>query len=247
MLTATCEFSRFDDYNRTSAGEQVLLNSNGGAIALLTTTRLVYSTPNYILNDKFYNCVFSRDENDEHLCFGDIMRLTKVNSGSGTNKRNFTLLGDPALKLAIPENDVKTLTLNNVSIDQVTDTIKALSKITITGKVIKYDGSDYSNFNGIIYPTVYDKPVNITTLSNDGGSPLTFKLQNNILYRGKSSVTDGEFSFSFIAPKDINYSYGNGKISYYYNDNDVDGNGYFKEVQLPWMRFLSLSKMQCKL
>lgn len=230
MLTATCEFSRFDDYNRISAGEQVLLNPNGGAIALLSTTRLVYSTPNYILNDKFYNSIFTRDENNEHLRLGDVMRLTKVNSGSGTNKRNFTLLGDPALTLAIPENDVKTLTLNNVSVTQTTDTIKALSKITITGKVIKVDGSDYTNFNGIIYPTVYDKPVNISSLSNDGGGAITFKLQNNILYRGKSSITNGEFSFSFIAPKDINYSYGNGKISYYYNDNVVDGNGYFKDI-----------------
>lgn len=230
MLTATCEFSRFDDYNRTSAGEQVLLNSKGGAIALLSTTRLVYSTPNYILNDKFYNCVFTRDENNKHLTLGEIMRLTKVNSGAGTNKRNFTLLGDPALTLSIPENDVKTLTLNDVSVSQTTDTVKALSKVTITGKVIQFDGSEYANFNGIIYPTVYDKPTVVTTLANDGGNTINFKLQNNILYRGKSSITDGAFSFSFIAPKDINYSYGNGKISYYYNDNDVDGNGYFKDV-----------------
>ncbi|OFX49865.1 MAG: hypothetical protein A2046_16090 [Bacteroidetes bacterium GWA2_30_7] len=230
MLTATCEFSRYDDYNRVSAGEQVLLNSKGGAIALLSTTRLVYSSPNAILNEKFYNSAFTRDENNEHLRLGEIMRLTKVNTGSGQNKRNFTLLGDPALKLAIPENDVKTLTINNISVSQTTDTVKALSKITITGKVIKFDGSDYTNFNGIIYPTVYDKPVSITSLSNDGGTPITFKLQNNILYRGKSSVTNSEFSFTFIAPKDINYSYGNGKISYYYNDNEIDGNGYFKDV-----------------
>ena len=34
FVTATCEFSRFDDPARTSAGEYAFLNKNGGAIAL---------------------------------------------------------------------------------------------------------------------------------------------------------------------------------------------------------------------
>ena len=53
FMTATCKFSYFDDPERVSAGEYVLLNQNGGAIALLSTTRLVYSSPNYTLNNKF--------------------------------------------------------------------------------------------------------------------------------------------------------------------------------------------------
>ena len=40
FITATCEFTRFDDPLRTSAGEYALLNGNGGGISLLTTTRL---------------------------------------------------------------------------------------------------------------------------------------------------------------------------------------------------------------
>lgn len=228
FVTATCEFSRFDDYSRTSAGEQVFLNPNGGAIALLSTTRLVYSTPNFILNDKFYDNAFVRDNNNQYKRLGEIMRLTKVNSGVGNNKRNFTLLGDPALRLAIPNNNTSTLTINSVDVSSVIDTIKALSKVTISGKVIDVLGNDMSSFNGTLYPTVYDKVYTTTTLANDGGNPMSFKNQNNILYRGKASIINGNFEFSFVVPKDINYSYGYGKISYYYNNTSEDGHGNFK-------------------
>ena len=59
-MTATCKFSYFDNPEQTSAGEYVLLNPNGGAIALLSTTRLVYSTPNYNLNTKFIKTLFEK-------------------------------------------------------------------------------------------------------------------------------------------------------------------------------------------
>ena len=49
FFTATCEFSRFDDPERTSAGEYVFLNPNGGGIALFTTVRLVFASPNFSL------------------------------------------------------------------------------------------------------------------------------------------------------------------------------------------------------
>ncbi|RKX17076.1 MAG: hypothetical protein DRP35_11570, partial [Candidatus Zixiibacteriota bacterium] len=53
FVTATCEFSRYDDFEYTTAGENVLLNPKGGGIGLLTTTRLVYAGPNYNLNKAF--------------------------------------------------------------------------------------------------------------------------------------------------------------------------------------------------
>jgi hypothetical protein len=92
-----------------------------------------------------------------------------------------------------------------------------------------------SNFNGHIYPTVFDKAAAITTLSNDGPSAspaYTFKLEKNVIYKGKSSITNGDFSFSFVVPKDIAYQYGPGKISYYFENGVVDGQGYFKQVSI---------------
>ncbi|OFY25206.1 MAG: hypothetical protein A2W98_02095 [Bacteroidetes bacterium GWF2_33_38] len=230
FMTATCEFSRFDDFERTSAGEQILLNPNGGGIALLTTTRLVYSSPNFALNDKFYNYVVAKDENNEPYRLGDIMRLTKINSGAGTNKLNFTLLGDPALQPAIPTYGTNTLSINGTIDSLDTDTINALSKVTITGEVVDDDGVLMADYNGELNISVYDKESTITTLANDGAGAITYKSLNNIIYKGNATIINGLFTFSFIVPKDIAYNYGFGKVSYYYKNETVDGHGYFDEI-----------------
>ena len=90
------------------------------------------------------------------------------------------------------------------------DTLSATEKITIEGEVQDVQGNLLTGFNGNVYPTVFDKPQNVTTLGNDPASPPTsFSAQTNILFKGKASVTGGKFSFSFKVPKDINYQYGN--------------------------------------
>lgn len=227
FLTATCEFSRFDDYEHTSAGELVLLNPEGGGIALLSTTRLVYSGPNHALNVKFYEFVFEKNQDQGYRRLGDIIRLTKNASGSEVNKRSFTLLGDPAMLLNYPKYRIKAITINGKDISEETDTIRALGKVTITGLLEDDGGNMLESFNGTLYPTVFDKLSDITTLANDGGSPFNFSVRNRILFKGKASITDGEFAFSFIVPKDISYNYGQGKISFYGHDQSDDAGGSF--------------------
>ena len=45
--------------------------------------------------------------------------------------------------------------------------------------------------------------------------------------RAKRRVVNGKFSFSFKVPKDINYQFGNGKLSLYAENGSNDANGYF--------------------
>ena len=219
FMTATCKFSYFDDPENISAGEQVLLNSNGGAIGLLSTTRLVYSPPNYNLNSKFIRTLFNKD-NGQYLRLGDIVKKTKVLSGSSTNNRNFILLGDPALRLAYPNYDINTTS--------IIDTLKALQEVTIEGQV-ESNGSILSSFNGELFVSVFDKEIIRTTLGQESCTPMPYRDQNKILYKGSASVIAGKFSFSFIVPKDIEYNFGLVKISYYaLNDDDefpADANG----------------------
>ena len=227
FVTATCEFSRFDNHQYTSAGELVLLNPNGGAVALFSTTRLVYSSPNYVINRNFYDYVFEKDSKGKTRALGDIIRLAKNASGTGNNKRNFTLLGDPALKIPLPEYNIITDSINHNDVNSYTDTLKALTKVTIHGHIEDNNKSTITNYDGIVYPLVLDKNKTITTLANDGGSPMDFKVQNNILYKGKASVINGEFQYSFVVPKDISYNFDNGKISYYSLSTTADAKGYF--------------------
>jgi hypothetical protein len=231
FFTATCEFSRFDDPNRTSGGELVLLNPDGGGVALFTTVRLVYSFPNYVLNKCFYETVFE-EYNGEMPRMGDVFRLTKNAAGGDLNHRNFTFLGDPALRLAYPKERVTTTHINNNPIITITDTLKALSKVTVKGFVSDKNGQKNQDFNGIIYPTVYDKKLNLETLENDGStrSPkVNFKVWRNIIYRGKASVKNGDFTFTFVVPKDIAYNYDFGRISYYAENQEYDAHGHFEK------------------
>ncbi|TAL81617.1 MAG: type IX secretion system sortase PorU [Bacteroidetes bacterium] len=241
FITATCEFSRFDDIEiniitremteKTSAGEMVLLNKEGGAIALMSTTRVVYSAPNYFLNRNIYNSAFKRDESGNSLCLGDIIRIAKNKSGSGPNKRNFTLLGDPALKLAYPwHGQVITDSINNVSVSNNLDSLKALSMVTVSGHIEDPDGKLINNFSGVVSPLVYDKESKIKTLANDGGQVMEFNVRNNVLFSGKTMAKEGKFRYSFIVPRDIDYSFGTGKISYYANNDHEDMNGNFTKI-----------------
>jgi len=223
FITATCEFSRFDDPEKVSAGEMVLLNPNGGAIAMVTTTRLVYSGANYTLNSAFLQKVFSPFGN-RMPTVGEAIMLTKNSIGLDANNRKFILLGDPAVMLAYPQYNVVTTQINDAT--AADDTLEALKKIIVKGEVRDNNNVKMTAFNGTVFPTIYDKSVPVTTLKNDGGSAFTFNLQKNVIYNGKASVTNGEFTFTFIVPKDIAYNFGQGKISYYSDNNSIDANGF---------------------
>jgi hypothetical protein len=229
IITATCEFSRFDDPEFTSAGEYFFLNEEGGAIALLTTTRLAYAHANYIVNKRIYNNLLQCDEGNKPR-LGDLVRLSKIPSND--NYLNFVLLGDPALTLAYPEHDIVTNTTINGHVN-VLDTIHALSIVAVSGEIQDYNGQLVSNFNGYVYPKVVDKATLYTTLGNDGSSyPANFNLFDKVLFDGKTEVINGKFEFEFMVPKDIAYNYGYGKIRYYALDtvNYVDAWGAFDKL-----------------
>ncbi len=231
IITATCEFSRFDDPEFTSAGEYFFLNKKGGAIALLTTTRPAYAHANYVVNRRIYtNLLQCEDGSKPRL--GDLVRISKIPSHD--NYLNFVLLGDPALRLAYPEHDVVTNT-NVSNVVSVTDTIQALSVVNVSGEIHNYDGQLVSDFNGYLYPKVIDKATLYTTLGNDGSSfPADFYLFDKILFEGKTEIINGKFAFEFMVPKDIAYNYGYGKINYYALDtiNLVDAWGAFDDMYI---------------
>ncbi len=226
FVTATCEFSRFDG-NETSAGEHILFNPNGGGIGLFSTTRLVYSGANFVLNSKFFRYIFEKDQQGNNLRLGDVMRLAKAAANTGTNQLNFTLLADPALRLAFPNYQVKTTSINGKNVDVQIDTIRNLSVVTVKGYVADSKGAKLSAFNGEIIPTVYDKAIQVKTLGNGGEEPMSYSMQSNIIYRGLATVKNGEFEFSFYVPKDVSYKAGKGKILYYAFNEEVDAQGYF--------------------
>jgi hypothetical protein len=134
-------------------------------------------------------------------------------------------LGDPSATLAHPKFNVVTDSINGMDISTYTDTIKALKFVTIKGHIADNNNVPLTNFNGWVYPSVYDKTDTLSTINPELNPQKRFPSQKSIIFRGKSSVKNGYFSFSFMVSKDINYEYGLGKISDYAKGNK-DAKGY---------------------
>ncbi len=225
MITATCSFTPFDDPNITSAGELCLLNEKGGVIGLITTTRAVTIGSNEVLVDNLFNIMFQKSEN-EYRPLGALLQKSKNKYGN-SNDRKFNFIGDPALRLNIPRYNIEIDSFNNMPLDTSrSDTIKALETIHFQG-VIKDDNGQFNDeFNGEMSFTLYDKARKITTLANDHTSiARQFEVYNNILFKGSAKVTNGRWSIGFTIPKDIQYHYGNARISMYAQSEMQEASG----------------------
>ncbi|MBF9253546.1 type IX secretion system sortase PorU [Pontibacter sp. 172403-2] len=228
LLTATCEFGRYDDPARSSAAELALLQPGGGAVGLLTTTRPVYADDNRVLNRNFFNAAFAPADGQMPR-LGDLVLRTKNNSiadgangASVVNNRNFTLLSDPSLQLAYPGLQAQITQINGRQVSA--DTLGALGKVMLTGQITDAAGTIVTDFNGNLRLTVYEKPVTQVTLG-DESTPVAVRLRENILYDGKASVKNGLFEAAFVVPKDITYTYGQGKITLYASSDTQDAMG----------------------
>lgn len=213
FVTATCEFGQYDDPAVPSGAEALMLNPQGGAIALLTTTRPVYAHTNFVLNQAFYRAVFEKI-NGEYPRLGDVIKETKNNSLRGPVNRNFALLGDPSMRLNYPVFNLKITELNGSPLDGVPDTVSAMNKVVVKGIVADGFGNQVPDFNGELTVNMFDKPVTYTTLG-DESQPTTYDLWSNAVYRGQVSITAGEFMYEFVVPKNISYQQTRGKITMY--------------------------------
>ncbi len=222
LVTATCEFGRNDDPGLISTSELSLIHAGTGSIGLVTTTRPVNSATNFTLNKAFYQSLFTKESN-QFRDLGSVFRDTKNNSISGVSNRNFSLLGDPSMKLALPSTEVKITSVKNLT--SGSDTLKGTSKVNIKGSIFT-NGNINPGYNGTLAMTVFDKPTSSTT-KGDENPPFDFKQHDNSLFNGQASVRNGAFEIEFTFPKEINPAVGLGKISLYAspsgNNADVIG------------------------
>ncbi|MEN9684690.1 MAG: type secretion system sortase PorU [Bacteroidota bacterium] len=229
FITASCDFAPHDDPVKSSLGKDLLTANNTGAIALLTTTRLVFAYSNKVINDNYLQIALKPEANGQYLSLGESVRraknFTSLNSGDIINNRKFTLLGDPAMRLAFPELRLQLKELNGKPILN-TDTLYALRAYTFSGIVTDGAGLPITDYQGSLQTTVYDKAQTSKTLGNAASSLITeFRQLSAVLYQGTASIINGKFQFSFIVPKDINFQSGNGRISMYADNGLQDANG----------------------
>tara|TARA_R110002049_G_scaffold143633_1_gene305815 strand:- start:7985 stop:11863 length:3879 start_codon:yes stop_codon:yes gene_type:complete len=228
FVTVTCEYTKFDNPFRETAGEFTYWNKQAGAIGLITTTRQVFVTFGITFNNTLGEYLFSYSNNDnyedyEYPSMAEALRLTKNDpSISRSSQRRLAFfIGDPAMKLAFAKPNIRLTKINDVPIAQSTDTLKALSYVKLAGEITDVSGNVLSDYSGTLSTTIYDKSINRQTLANDGVRlngeliKLDFTTLGEIIFRGQASVTNGQFEFDFVVSKDIGIPVGFGKVSFY--------------------------------
>jgi hypothetical protein len=233
FITITCEFSRFDNPTRPTAGEYIYWNPKGGAISLVTTIRSIgqFSAENF--NDTFSKNLLSYGSN-QYTSIAEALRIAKnANPNSATNVVHY--LGDPALILAIPKPKIVLTKVNDIPINQSIPDFKSLAKMKISGQITDENNIPITNYNGVLSTLLFDKKTTKNTLNNDGYSPsISFTNLGETIFRGNASIVNGQFEYSFIVPKDIRIPLDFGKISFYAQKNELkeDVSGYDASIKI---------------
>lgn len=220
FVTVTCEFTRFDNPLRPTAGEFTYLNKEGGAIALISTTRQIGVGLGTDFNQKLAEYLYAYFL-EEFIPPAEALRRAK-NDISNANRRVIFYIGDPAMQLAFPKKEVRLTTINGTPLRQATDTLKALSRIILGGEVVDSNGNLVSNYNGTLEAKVFDKRLQRQTLGNDGVTDangdliiMEFNTLGEGIFNGQASIENGTFEFEFVVPRDIAIPVGNGRVSMY--------------------------------
>lgn len=252
VVTATCQFGRYDDNDAQSGAEKLVLAENGGAIASFTTTRVVYTSSstsalNFGLNIALSQKMLERDAEGRPLRLGDIFVRTKNTSiGNELNARKFILLGDPALRLALPDRKGHFAQINQVSLDTLQDplTLRALDTVELSGEIRQEDGSKYRGFNGEAILTLFDAKRRVSIpkdrewidtygcyLNRGTALECTYEVESDVLFRGKAEVVDGVFSTRFILPKDMSFSPETSRMIVFAKSGQETAGGSFTQLR----------------
>ena len=238
IVTVTCEFTKFDNPQRITAGELSYWNKDGGAIALVTTTRSISTITAVDFNDLLAPELFGYDRDIPNTP-AEAVRIAKNNVGS-LNRRVVFFIGDPSMRLAFPRQKIEITTINDLPILESTEILRALDKVKLGGEIRDNNGNVLADYNGVIEVKLFDKNRERSTLGNDGVTQsgelliMDFTTLGGVLFNGKATVSDGVFEIDFIMPRDTQIPLGAGRISLYsQRDNSLNNQtGYNSNVRI---------------
>ncbi|WP_457651320.1 type IX secretion system sortase PorU [Rhodocaloribacter sp.] len=232
FVTATCSFGWWDIEDEQSGAEVLLLNPNGGVVALLTTVRLVYTSGdttslNAGLNRALNQILLTPDEDGRPRRLGDVMRLTKnTNVGLQGNSRKFNLLGDPTMRLGMPERTAMVETINGVEVANGSTQMRALDQITLSGTIRTPDGLVDEGFDGQVDVTVFDAVRRVSIIEQVYMPTPYYTVREDLIWRGGVQARDGRFTATFVVPKDISYSNEPGRVALYASSDAAQAMGF---------------------
>ncbi|MEP7146330.1 MAG: C25 family cysteine peptidase, partial [bacterium] len=219
---ASCDLARWDDPYNVSAAEELVTIKDKGSIGIMAAVRAVYSEPNAIFNNEFYDNLFKIDSLNLRLRFGKAMFNVKQ-ARYFDNDLKFALLADPTVRLGVPQYLSRIDSINGTPGSSIFD-MKSLQRVKISGSILRSDSTFWQDYNGSLDLKVLDVDKNITL--TDFGYTFNYRLMGGLIFTGRTNVVNGTWNMEFIVPRDISFNPGRGKIIAYFKNNETDGLGF---------------------
>ncbi|MEM1093531.1 MAG: type IX secretion system sortase PorU, partial [Bacteroidota bacterium] len=239
FVTATCSFGWWDLDDHQSGAEELLLNPDGGGIAALTTVRIAYTSGNSNslnpgLNRAMSEALLTRDADGLPRRLGTAMLLAKnTDVGLQGNSRKFNLIGDPSMRLGLPSGGVTITDVGGVDVRNETAPVRALDRLTISGQMLRPDGTADAAFSGAVQVTMWDAERRVAIPDPDLlRSRPYYLVREDLIWSGEVTAQNGTFEATFVVPKDISYSNELGRISAYAKAADRDAVGYTENIRV---------------
>lgn len=222
-IMASCKISPYDT-PQSDIGRTALFNPNGGAVAVLCASRSVFAERNVELNTRF--CRFLLEKGGQPATFGEALRKAKTalitsNTDATINKLKYTLLGDPALSIALPRHAVIIDSINGHALSATSMLmLKAGSVARFSGHIKTPDAAFANTFNGVVNAILSDKIDSITCVNNTGATRAqVYQDRTKTLIEINDSVKDGRFIINLSVPRDISYSSSSARITLFASDS----------------------------
>lgn len=222
-VAATCTWGKFDNPSRPSMSEELMWRSRQGGIGIVSASRPVYVTGNTVFTLYFYHYLFNnKAENLKSRLVGEAFLDA---SSFSINFQKYHLYADPTLSLADPQHLIQIESIQP-------DTLKALSTVTVQGRIVDSNGNALSDFQGTAVLQVFDATQKRFVI--DGNVRYDYTYNGGTIFKGLVTVRDGELTGNFIVPKSIRYdSSATGRLSIYaWSENGTDAIGYNDQIIL---------------
>ncbi len=206
LVTASCNFAPYDQPNLNAIAWDAFMKNSKGVIGLVAANRLVFAYSNKQINDLFIQQLLVSDSTGHRGSIGQALMAAKNQNwsqgGDRVNDFKFSIIGDPAMSLQAPNNQIIVESLGGKPF-KGTDTLLSGNAYQIKG-LLQKGSSIKTNFNGVLSLTIYDAVKYKNTLANQTTSMVVpIAVQDNILFKGKSTIKNGQFNADFILPAQV--------------------------------------------
>ena len=191
-IAGTCSWGQYDSDEGDAMSEDLLIDPQNGAIAIISTIEKI----SYSANKAFIIALFDKLFPNREISPDPLGAAFLGNQINGRNEM-FHLFGDPALTMAFPTGEVEITEVNP-------DTLYALMPGSYSGQVSDPSAPSTASGFSLIYEA--DKEVSIPYTSNGTTTMVNYSIPGRTLFRGQMGVENYQYNGSFIIPKDVDYS-----------------------------------------